>query len=528
MFVDARSLESDSRLQYDLCIIGGGAAGITIAHELRTAPFRTCLLESGSLEAQAETQALYTAGSVTNPWFPRPDTSRLRFFGGTTNHWSGSCEPLNEIDFERRDWVPHSGWPITLADLGPYYIQADGYCQLVDTVFDSRTWSQRSGHRTLPLDGKLFRTAIAYGSPPTRFGQVYRPALKDAHSVDVYLNANVTEIVAAANGLSIVAVRAAVLEGPRFTVDAKAFVLATGGIENARLLLVSDGVQTAGLGNDKGLVGRFFMDHPVLNGAILRPTAPEQFRDYLGPSAPAPMVGANLELTQQAQLEQRLNNMRLPFVEVTRYRASEGIGSYHELERAMGDEELKGSLWGHIGNVAADFDMVLEAAARRLFGIHLFDSAEDRGFYLFASMLEQTPDPENRVTLSAERDALGLRRVDLRWRVSEADKANAWKVLELLGREFARTGLGRLRLLRDDARVWEDQLGFGDHHIGTTRMSDDPQTGVVDRNQKVHGLFNLFVGGSSVFPTGGHVPPTLTIVAMSIRLADHLRSWMKS
>jgi hypothetical protein len=229
-------------------------------------------------------------------------------------------------------------------------------------------------------------------------------------------------------------------------------------------------------------------------------------------------------VAEAALRQRRLMNVRAPFVPVDRYFASEGIESMHILRDWIGGEETE-NIWQHIGNVLSDIDMVTEAVSRKVFNKRLFDRANDREFFMFDTMTEQTPDPENRVRLGTELDRLGQRKVELQWRLLDVDKQNLWRCFEMIAAEFGRAGLGRIRLFDNQPeRIWDELLSFGYHHIGTTRASADPKAGVVDADLRVHGMSNLYIAGSSVFTTGGHVPPTLTIVALAIRLAGHLRS----
>jgi choline dehydrogenase-like flavoprotein len=138
-------------------------------------------------------------------------------------------------------------------------------------------------------------------------------------------------------------------------------------------------------------------------------------------------------------------------------------------------------------------------------------------------VLEQLPNPDSRVTLSRTVDALGRPQARLDWRLSDADRRGWSAILAALDGNLRREGLGRLNHLprAGDATVF-DRLRPACHHMGTTRMSDRPETGVVDRNGRVHGVGNLFVAGGSVFPTSGHANPMLTAITLSIRLAHHL------
>ncbi|HZS84704.1 MAG TPA: GMC family oxidoreductase [Stellaceae bacterium] len=527
MFLDARGdLPSDTRIECDLCVMGAGAAGITIARELASTGLSIYVLESGGLEFEDEIQALYKGTSIGHE-YPALDIARLRFFGGSTNHWEGSCHPLEAVDFERRSWIAHSGWPITRSQLDPFYVRAQKYCGLGPFDYDAAHWVGKIAGKPLPLRADRVRTAISQLSPPVRFGIDYRQDLETAAHVVVLLHATVVDIIADPSNGQVSHVRFGELGGKRFTLSARAYVLALGGIENPRLLLSSNGVHPNGLGNQNDLVGRFFMDHPVVEGAILKPSDPKLDLSFYGVSDTqgSYRLNAHLELADEVLRQEQLVNIGAPFIPRDRYYASPGIESYHDIANALAKGRLPPHLWGDIGDVARDFDMVVEASSRRLFGRRLFSSAEELAYFGFDTMTEQTPNPESRVTLGDERDPFGMRRVKLDWRLSNSDKENLWRCYEVLGAELGRAGIGRVRLLRDrEDALWTTRLSYGDHHMGTTRMSEDPRFGVVDADCRVHSVLNLYVAGSSVFPTGGHVPPTLTIVALAIRLADHLKS----
>ncbi len=523
MLIDARTLESGPDLTCDICIMGGGPAGLTLARELVGAPVKVCVLESGGLYFEEETQAL-ARGDVVGHRYPSPDISRLRILGGASNHWEGNCSPLGVEDFRRRDWVPYSGWPFTRADLDPYYARAQVYCQLGPYTYDPRYWAERTGGTLLSEGSEKLETGVAQFSPPTNFGDVYGPELEDAANIEVYLHTNVVEIEASPLGERIERVRCRVIEGPEFAVSAKVFVLAMGGIENARMLLVSDRVHARGLGNRNDLVGRFFMDHPTVKGAALMPSRPIDTSFYDGTIGAEQAVTGFLQLAPEVVRERKLMNIRVPLFAVTNYYLSEGIASMHQLQDALDRRDWPDRFWGHVANVITDFDMVLEGIARQAFNKRLFDSADAIGGYLFDTMIEQTPDPESRITLSGKRDRFGVRQVQIDWKLAKRDQDNLWAVYRILAAELGRLKVGRVKLFEDNARLFEERLGYGHHHMGTTRAHDSPSAGVVDADLKVHDLHNLYVAGSSVFPTGGHVPPTLTIVALSIRLADHLKA----
>jgi choline dehydrogenase-like flavoprotein len=254
-------------IETDIAIIGAGAAGITIARELIGKDIAVTLIESGGLDFEPETQALYEGESVGVPY--ALDTSRLRYFGGSTNHWGGWCRPMQPIDFEERDWVPHSGWPIAYDDLVPFYIRANEVAQVGPFRFnDADWWSDDGKNQTLPLPGGEVTTRWFEYSPPTRFGQVYRKAIDNAPNIKTYLHSNVLEIIPDETAKTVKRLTVGTLSGVRFEVRPKLVILATGGIENPRMLLLSNSVEKAGLGNTHDVVGRYFMEHPHIDKPV--------------------------------------------------------------------------------------------------------------------------------------------------------------------------------------------------------------------------------------------------------------------
>jgi ectoine hydroxylase-related dioxygenase (phytanoyl-CoA dioxygenase family) len=231
MFVDARTVPDGSRIESDVCIIGAGAAGITIARELRGRPLRVALLESGWLTPDATTQSLY-AGEVSEQRYFSLDSARNRYFGGTTNKWNGECRLLDAQDFEPRDWIPDGGWPFGLDHLLPFYDQAQSLCQLGPFAYAADDWRER-GVRPIAFPSERIHSCVLHYSPPTRFGRVYRDDLEGATNVVTYLGANVVDLETPNPPNRVSAARVACLSGSGFRVAARLFILATGGIENA-------------------------------------------------------------------------------------------------------------------------------------------------------------------------------------------------------------------------------------------------------------------------------------------------------
>jgi choline dehydrogenase-like flavoprotein len=525
MLADARSVPEGTRLETDVCIVGAGAAGITLALELSGSPLRVTVLESGGLEFEPETQALNQGPSIGLPYTDLI-VPRLRYLGGTTNHWGGICRPFDEADFEPREGIRFTGWPLKKSDVDPFYPRAVRVVGLPTQDWDLRHWASGDAPVPLRLDGERIVSRVAQQVEPElrSFGARYRDELRSATNVTVYLHASVTDVQTDESGRHASSVRVATLTGSSFSVRAKVFVLATGAVENARVLLVSNERRPAGLGNQNDLVGRFFSEHPRFLAGVIVPSGPHpNLGFYDDHRVGGSLMRGYLASSKDFQLAEGLLDLQI------------------RLEPGYGDAPDDAADFArHVMTLAADLDSWQKIAipgppvpVPYLDVIReALDSPEDTYIYLrgrietigVTTRIEQAPNPDSRVVLVRERDELGVRRVALDWRLSEVDRRNVRRTLELFGAEVGRAGIGRLRILyREDDSGWPDTLGGGQHHMGTTRMSDDPRQGVVDRDCRVHEMSNLYVAGSSVFPTPSGGTPTLTLVALAIRLADHLK-----
>lgn len=506
MFIDARTLADQTSLEVDLAIIGGGVAGITLAHTLAGSGISVCVVEAGGLEPDPAVQSLYEGENTGIDY--SPTATRLRHFGGSSNHWGGYCRPLDAIDFKQRDWVPFSGWPFTIDELAPYYKPASAIVEVIPGRFDDRDYWQRVSGEKLPeaASGRM-RLQFVQFSPPTRFGSRYGDELKAAANIRVLLNANVTQISATDNAQAVKQLAIRTLNGLRHSVKARYYVLATGGLENARILLLSNNVVAAGLGNQNDLVGRFFMEHPHMGGFAEMVVAdlerlPKILRERV--TVEGHSAKAAFNPTQQFLREHQLLNATFMMGVAGKYPSGQRPDAANANDRARRDM-LKAARHFLTDNA----DTVKPGSTGAWLGI--------------GGSCEQAPNPDSRVSLSTKHDALGLPRIKLDWRLTEQDRLSFYTHLHSLALEFGALGIGRLRVMVADQRDWPQPLGGGSHHMGTTRMSDNPSHGVVDRNCKVHAVDNLYVAGSSVFPTSGVSNPTLTLVALTLRLADHLK-----
>jgi len=510
MLLDANTLPEDSEIETDLCIIGGGVAGITLAHLLLPQDIDIVLLESGDLEYDDATQELYD-GAVLGTSMASPLVARLRYFGGSSNHWTGYCRPLDPRDFERREWVPNSGWPLTYETLAPYYERSIEILDLKNNVFDPNEWHDEMAQLfRLPSLADTATTQIFQLSAPTRFGDKYREEMENASTLRGHLNANVVDIETDHDARTVQAVRVGTIEGRRYRVKAQTFVLATGGIENARLLLAANNVSTGGLGNEHDLVGRYFMDHPSAAVATLFFDAETDIATPPFPRSIATGFGLPLAVREREHVLNFNCNMHIQGTYTP-----DGYVALREIFRQVSRGNWPEDWRSALGDVFSDLDGTVAGVWDRLF--------RTTSALRLDAGIEVVPNPESRVLLTTERDALGMPRIAVDWRLTELDYHSLRKGVELLGAAFTAAGLGRVRLDEDFLTESFAVPAGSYHHLGTTRMADDPRQGVVDRDCRVHGMSNLYVAGSSVFPTSGYANPTMTIVALTLRLADHLR-----
>ena len=572
MIVDARTLPNSQTLETDICIIGSGAAGITLAHELASQPLRVSLLESGGLHVDSDSHALNAGQNIGRPYFPL-DVVRLRFFGGTTNHWGGICRPFDDLDFEARPWVPHSGWPFHKAELQPYYERARVICNVSSAEWSTNYWLRRDQYSPLPFVGSRLRTRVNQIVPTAerRFAINFRAELEKSANVTVYSNANLTDLDTNDGGRTVTEANVACLTGNRFKVRARHFILAAGGIENPRLLLLSNRRYPAGLGNQYDQVGRYFMEHPRLVTGILLPADPRAsvalYSEHR--TSRGERIEAHVALSEETIRKEQILDVQMDLDPVydSAYQAcvdsleSENVASLRTLLRAARSKAVPANFQRHLSNVINDLttwmDKTVTVAPIPLpkpevvSEVWAADPSERVAFLCgllgdiapatyeqafknipidhieVTTRIEQAPNPDSRVILGPERDRLGLNRVQLNWQLTPLDHRTMLRALEILGAETGSAAIGRLQVTLSEDGSWPDTLRGGWHLMGTTRMSDDPHKGVVDRNCQVHGISNLFVAGSSVFPTAGSAPPTLTLVSLAIRLADYLKDRMK-
>ncbi len=528
---DVRRLDSP-KIEADVCVVGAGAAGISIARELTGQSCRVALLESGDLVFRHRPQFLYLGDNVGTPSYS-PGKSRFRMFGGSTTRWGGQCRPLDAIDFEAREGLPYTGWPFGRETLEPYYRRAQSLCNLGPFDYRPSAWIHADSE-SLHVPSSLLETKIYQFSHPSDFGVVYRDALARAENIDVYFNANVTEIEVDERAANVAGLVVRTFNGRQLSVRARYYVLACGGIENPRLLLASNRIAPQGIGNQHDLVGRFFMDHPYFLLGCYEP-ALARFDKSMFVIEDYTRVGieqkanAALSLAEQVLREENLNGGALYLVRRPRYKTNPeyfapGARSFVHLVDVLRHHELPDRQLGrHLLNIAAGLGDVGRLLARKSAARRKPDNK-----LALRGVLESTPNRDSRVALGRRKDHFGMPRVEVDWRLNPEDRRGLTRLMSVIRTEFSRLRLGTL--IEDhttDDGGWPRSLTGGKHHMGTTRMHVDPRQGVVDAACRVHGCANLYIAGSSVFPTSGFANPTLTIVALAVRLADELKGKLR-
>ncbi|MFT4543132.1 MAG: hypothetical protein ACI835_005601 [Planctomycetota bacterium] len=531
---------------YDLCVIGSGPAGGTLINELRDAGLRICVLESGRRKRSRYADELRR---VESGGIQIKENSRERVLGGASTTWSGLSSPMDPVDLADRPYLQVPGWPITEEELAADYRSAAERYRFPPIEafeqggFDALREEGDLRPRWEELDEKIFLAA----DEPQNFGREWTEIYK-GEDVDLWLDSSVIELLSSSDAAqdfpaSIEAALVRTRSGKDVRVSAKRFVVAAGGLENARLLLLSK------IATDNDQVGRYLMNHPKnYNGILHLDRSVDDLPYFFGCLKEGFAGYAGLRLPLHIQREQQLMNCYVRLEPLFPWSDNDGVTSLvllvkqsHALfsgwKKRHAEEVVVLRDYAETGD---DTDLADESrSVGGLFGLALrvllhLPSVFSYLYYRLSraqppikrvrirNFMEMEPRPENRVTLDTQQDSNGVAIANIQHECSELDKRSLRTLHEALARDFQAAGLGRFVSTLDAEAKWPiDQ--DASHHMGTTRMGLDPKTSVVDADLRVHGISNLYMAGASVFPTSGCVNPTFTIVALSIRLARHLR-----
>jgi choline dehydrogenase-like flavoprotein len=557
-------LDDQSELSADIVIIGGGPAGLTIAKEFFDTGVSVLILESGLIDETPDHTALCELESVGDlrsepqklkraefhgeslaSWTDesQPYGVRCRLLGGATHAWAGKSAPFDRTDFAQRPWVAHSGWPVTYDELQPYIRRAEAVLNLslvapkpaIQTGTLNSFYWQFARSRLDPLD-------------VMRFGPEFRTY--EADNVTVLLDATVKDIRLSEDGARFDGLSVTGVCGRAVTVKAPTAILAAGGIENPRLLLASRGQHASGIGNAHDQVGRYLMDHPGARVGRFRVEDIGPINKRFG------FQGVNYE----GRMHMFMHGLAIdPAVQEREGLLNTAI--YFMPQRAPDDpwDALKRLLKRQSENAAQDIKSVISGGQLVVAGVGMkalpklpgairnlivnaairfnpnfvVEEFETQGLphkltgVSIDAITENAPNPDSRVTLSSTAvDRFGVPKALVDWRLSRQDRHSLARVAQLCAELLPALGLPTPQLESWITQGALDTAVIIDmaHTAGTTRMSATPQTGVVDAQCQVHGVSGLYIAGSSVFPTSGHANPTLMILSLAIRLADHLKA----
>ncbi|MDB5524081.1 MAG: dependent oxidoreductase [Rhizobium sp.] len=510
-----------AELSFDICIIGAGASGLTIASNFLAKNLVVGILESGDAGDRPLASDPGEPAKYGLP-YAKLSTSRLRGFGGSTQKlgWGGVCKPLDPQDFLPRPWVANSGWPFGFEQMRPYYDRSRETLGLgcIDTLASRRT--------IFPGRSDLVSSDTLELCRHYRLGGHLRRPVEQSKAVNVLTNVTLLYFEFGGDGTAICAAHCVDAEGRRFRVVSKAFVLAAGGIENARLLLLSN--QAAE--RPQGLAGRYFMDHPRFTIGTLTPADSKVRKIFacMDRIRVARMQRIVRKLKLDSNRRFHLSGLTLPFS----VQEDEGLLNYRAWvepcyigQDSQALDKMKLSLLDYR-------DKIIQSGQPQGWGQLLKEMNWTKGMHIARPLslarsfrlhhfIEPEPLASSAVSLSSNKDRHGLALVSLRWQLSSSTLDSLRRTIQILQQELLRSGLGRLDVASDEWALLERPMWTW-HHMGTTRMHIDASKGVVDENCRVHGVRNLFVAGSSVFPTVGNDTPTMTVVALAHRLSDHL------
>ncbi|MBR8836307.1 MAG: Gfo/Idh/MocA family oxidoreductase [Stigonema ocellatum SAG 48.90 = DSM 106950] len=538
-FFDLREFSDNALIETDICIVGSGTVGLSIAKEFAGTNVDVLVLESGGLKTEEQTQKLYDIESVGDLRIINQENLRRRILGGSSSVWTGRCAPFDEYDFEYRDWIQYSGWPIDRRELDPYLERAGEYLGLGPHCYNEKLWQQFKVNPPKPSLNQQFLEPVFWqfskspSDPNTSVNFGRDLAFPKAPNINLLLHANVIHINTNAEATQFKSVEVSTLEGKKGLVQAKVLVLGCGGIENARLLLASNRLISQGLGNQHDLVGRFLMDHTLYVLGHFDPEDADRVRDRFGFYWLDNEKGRHtylhgVSLSQEIQRSEHLLKCHAyieeydlpddnPWVSMKRLKST--------LKSTLKSRKISQTTKQDAQVLISNFGDVSRGLHRRIMK-HRPQLSRARRIELHC-MLEQLPDPNSRIKLSqARRDSLGIPISEIDWKISDLERQTALKMGQLIVQEFPLLNLPvpHLSPWINNEENWKNYFGEKAHPTGSTRLSTNPKVGVVDTNLQVHGIAGIFVAGSSVFPTSGAVNPTLMIVALSIRLADWLKA----
>ena len=542
MQTDVDSLENDTLIELDICIIGAGPAGLILAHAFIGTNFTVSLLESGGLSKNSKIQKL-SEGTLSGDLSEPIDQTHIRQVGGTANHWiikmadkryGYRYAPFDAIDFEKREGLPYSGWPIQKTDLDTYYAEVVAKCEIGPYQFNSQSWTNSSTD-TLKLDPEKIISDVFMFGPTKKFTQDFPSDISKSSNINLFTNATVVELLTSKCGSLTEVAIIKTFTGKTIRFRAKQFILATNALQTPRLLLNSRKTHSQGIGNQHDNVGRYYMDHSLVSSGnfyLFDAKKINEFGFYDMRLIAGTSVLGKLKLSKEIMKKQQLRNMTATLFPMPTFNDVEALSSVKNIATAIANRQLPAELKKNILAIYKGKSHVLRVLYEKLrydtpimpgFGrggwSKLTNNEQKYQRLELLSFVEQSPNPDNRVTLINEIDELGCKKINLHFKWDEGDIASIRKAQKIFADSLNQTGLGHFEL-PEDFSIHPNRLAGLHHMMGTCRMSESAKDGVVDKNCKVFGMQNLYIAGSAVFATGSYANPTLTNLALSVRIAD--------
>jgi choline dehydrogenase-like flavoprotein len=565
MKINANELSNKQEIISDVCIIGAGPAGMSLANEFLNSDLKVSFLESGGSKYIHQVQML-SQGPLSGHLYEPQETTHLRQIGGTANNWilqmtddeyGYRYTPLDEVDFEQRDSLPYSGWPITKKELDPYYARAHATCGVGQYDYTAKYWA-RGKFQPLKLDeSRVYNSVFTFG-PTKKFTDEIPKKITQSSNLTLYHQATVVELLCDESGSHVTTAVVRMFDGKEIYFKAKQFIISSNALQTPRLLLNSTKTHKKGIGNQHDNVGRYFMDHNLVPSGNFYPHDPKLINEmgfYDMQGVDGTTVLGRMNLNADLVKKVGLRNMAVMLFPIEWSQVDlDAMNSVNALK--LPDFHLKTAprypidvakhlmrlvskpkdLLIHLRNIFRGRNRLFRAIYEYLrYGVPISlglgrggwsRMANNEGKYNkfeLLAIVEQSPNPENRLTVTEEKDELGCPKAKLHYICSDEDIESVKKAQKIFGEMLEATGLGRYEPAKVSAEVMKTLTGLH-HMMGTTRMSNDPKNGVVDANCCVHGMHNLFIAGSATFPTGGYANPTLTNIALSIRVADKVKS----
>ncbi len=547
MIKDAKKLKNNQELRADIIIVGTGAGGMASAIEFIDSGLSVIVLEAGHESYDEVAQSVYEGDVSDNGQHGKLSGYRRRMLGGTSSVWGGRCSSFVDSDFEERSYVANSGWPIKKSDLDPFYVKAHEYCDI--GVYDYTVSGSLSTNEKIVPDlssEKIAQDQIWRFSLPTNFATKFKSQIEQAENITLYLNANCLHIQLDELGEEVKWLDCASTPDQKFRVKGCNYIIAAGGLETTRLLLVSNDVESAGIGGTSNKLGKYYGSHLTGNyGEVKLSTKSSGVSWKYKTSKDGVYYKQQLRVSEAEQEVKGLMNTRIILSHPGFGDPSHGSGVLSgaymvkrflkgqippEYSKDLASAEYK-NVGRHLKNIILDspksmifmFDWIRRRvlSKRKLPSIALRSKSN---VYTLHYDSEQTPVAESVISLSKKKDMFGMPRLNVDWRFDEKDLDNLFQTYKTLSEELDKSGAGQM-LSNDDEvknRI-KSQIGVGSHHLGSTRMSAGKENGVVDVNCKVHTVNNLYLASPSVFCTGSFANPFLTIVALALRIANHIK-----